>query len=206
MNLSNQIKNDIILILEKIDFLKNSGILETLEKPPQEEFGDIASNVCFSLAKELKKSPMQIAQDIVSKIQIPKIEAKGGYVNFFYNHQELSKLLIKEILKQDKKYGSSKIGKGKKVIVEYSSPNIAKPFTIGHLRSTIIGNAAANILEFAGWKVYRDNHLGDWGTQFGKQVYAIQNWGDEKELDNSKNPVKELVNLYVKFHQEAEKI
>ncbi len=171
----------------------------------------MASNVCFSLARELKKSPMQIAQDIVSRIQIPKnsliqkIEAKGGYVNFFYNHQEISKLLIKEILRQDNKYGSSKIGKGKKVIVEYSSPNIAKPFTIGHLRSTIIGNAAANILEFAGWKVYRDNHLGDWGTQFGKQVYAIQNWGDEKELDKSKNPVKELVNLYVKFHQEAEK-
>jgi arginyl-tRNA synthetase len=93
----------------------------------------------------------------------------------------------------------------KKVVVEYSSPNIAKPFTVGHLRSTIIGDAIANLLEANGWKVYRDNHLGDWGTQFGKQIYAIKTWGDEEKIEKSENPVKELVALYVKFHDEVEK-
>ncbi len=206
-----KIGQEIVNTLTKIEFLKHENILESLETPPQEQFGDLASNICFSLAKELKKSPMQISQEVVSKLRIPKdslihkVEVKGGYINFFYNYEKVSELLLKEILKQNKKYGSSNISKGKKVIVEYSSPNIAKPFTIGHLRSTIIGDATANVLEFIGWKVYRDNHLGDWGTQFGKQIYAIMTWGNEKEIENSKSPVKELVDLYVKFHSEAEK-
>ena len=211
MKLAKKIKEDAMNLIENLEFIKFKNIIETLEKPPQEEFGDLASNICFSLAKELKKSPMQIAQDIVTMIKIPKnaiiqkVDAKAGYINFYFNYQKISELLLKEIIKQNKKYGSSNIGKGKKVIVEYSSPNIAKPFTIGHLRSTIIGHATANILEFVGWKVYRDNHLGDWGTQFGKQIYAIMRWGNEKEIEKSENPVKELVDLYVKFHAEAEK-
>ncbi len=97
------------------------------------------------------------------------------------------------------------MGRGRLAIVEYSSPNIAKPFTVGHFRSTIIGDAIANLLEATGWRVLRDNHLGDWGTQFGKQIYAIKTWGDEEKIATSVNPVKELVRLYVKFHEEAEK-
>jgi len=108
-------------------------------------------------------------------------------------------------LENKEKFGSKNEDLNKKVVVEYSSPNIAKPFTIGHLRSTIIGNAIANLLQANGWEVFRDNHLGDWGTQFGKQIYAIKTWGDEKKIENSQNPVKDLVALYVKFHEEAEK-
>ena len=134
-----------------------------------------------------------------------KVEAvKPGFVNFYLSEKYLLEN-IKTVLEEKEKFGSKRQDPNKKVVIEYSSPNIAKPFTVGHLRSTIIGDAIANLLEANGWKVYRDNHLGDWGTQFGKQIYAIKTWGNEDEITKSENPVKMLMDLYVRFHQEAEK-
>ena len=171
------------------------------------EFGDYTTNLAFILAKSRGQSPFLVAEDIkkdlLSKRSLEKyfdrIEIKNGYLNFF-----LSKSALVEQLSKDAK-SVLKPKKQKKVIVEYSSPNIAKPFTIGHLRSTIIGDAIANLFEISGWKVLRDNHLGDWGTQFGKMIYAIKAWGDEVKISKSSRPIKELVDLYVKFHAEAEK-
>ena len=171
------------------------------------EFGDYTTNLAFILAKSRGQSPFLVAEDIkkdlLSKRSLEKyfdrIEIKNGYLNFF-----LSKSALVEQLSKDAK-SVLKPKKQKKVIVEYSSPNIAKPFTIGHLRSTIIGDAIANLFEISGWKVLRDNHLGDWGTQFGKMIYAIKAWGDEAKISKSSRPIKELVDLYVKFHAEAEK-
>ncbi len=137
-----------------------------------------------------------------SKI-IEKIEVAGaGFINFYLKTEFFLEATKKAT---EPGYGINDSGKGKLAIVEYSSPNIAKPFTIGHLRSTVIGDAVANLLEMNGWKVMRDNHLGDWGTQFGKQIAAIKKWGDIEAIGNAENPVKELVALYVKFHEEAEK-
>jgi len=175
-------------------------------------FGDYTSNIAMVSVKKMKgfNNPRALAEKIVEflnesddiKDVFKKIEVKGpGFINFY-----LADKYLFDVLKNiDEKYGKLDIGKGKTVIVEYSSPNIAKPFTIGHLRSTIIGDAVANIMEYAGYDVKRDNHLGDWGSQFGKQIYAVKTWGDESAIEKSENPVKELVALYVKFHEEAEK-
>jgi arginyl-tRNA synthetase len=216
------IKNEIILTLrdmlgeytkEKIKFL--------LEKPENEDFGDYSSNVALVAAKILKKNPLELANELTEQLNkilprpnaggqarlgnIEKVEAvKPGFINFWVSKNYLFSQLEK-ILNEKEKFGSKNEDLNKKIIVEYSSPNIAKPFTVGHLRSTIIGDAIANLLAANGWKVYRDNHLGDWGTQFGKQIYAIKTWGDEKKIEQAENPVKELVALYVKFHEEAEK-
>ncbi len=159
-------------------------------------------------------SPLELAKIIVemlnTKYKIPdtdfdKVEiAAPGFINFWLSEDYLISHL-KQVLEQKDKFGSKPQDPNKKVVVEYSSPNIAKPFTVGHLRSTIIGDAIANLLVANGWNVYRDNHLGDWGTQFGKQIYAIKTWGNEEEIEKSENPVKKLVALYVKFHEEAEK-
>ena len=183
-----------------------------VEKPENENFGDYASNIALAIFSSSKfKTPMELAQKIVDKLNSPrailpnidKVEAvKPGFINFYLSEKYLISNL-EEILNK-KNYGSKPQDLSKKVVVEYSSPNIAKPFTVGHLRSTIIGDAVANLLEANGWKVYRDNHVGDWGTQFGKQIYAIKTWG-EAQIEKSKNPVKELVALYIKFHKEAEK-
>ncbi len=178
---------------------------------PESKFGDYSSNIAFVLSKVLGVTSTEVAKKIVdffgqsnSKI-FKKVEVAGpGFLNFFVKDEIFSKNLD-SILKLGKKYGQSKINKGKKIIVEYSSPNIAKPFTVGHLRSTIIGDALANILNATGAKVIRDNHIGDWGTQFGKMIVAIKKWGNVNEIKKSKEPVKDLVALYVKFHEEAEK-
>ena len=184
-----------------------------LEKPANPDFGDLSTNLAMTLFPQVKDqyySPREFAEAIISKI---KKEDKGelfqeiniagpGFINFKLNNNQLftslEKILKGQSLIED-------LGKNKKVIVEFSSPNIAKPFTIGHFRSTIIGDSMARILEASGYQVFRDNHLGDWGTQFGKQIVAIKKWGDEKRIETSDNPVEELVALYVKFHQEAEK-
>ncbi|HXS15076.1 MAG TPA: arginine--tRNA ligase [Candidatus Saccharimonadales bacterium] len=170
--------------------------------------------------------PISLAELIVSNWQklgginvVATVEAvKPGFINFYLSQEALKKN-IEEVLSAPEKVGkTTKFGKGRKAVVEYSSPNIAKPFTIGHLRSTIIGDAVANLLNAVGYEVYRDNHLGDWGTQFGKQIYAVKNIPldnypegsdiermNEEKLNKSENPVKDLVALYVKFHEEAEK-
>jgi arginyl-tRNA synthetase len=181
----------------------------SVEHPREEKFGDYATNVALLLAPIAKKAPLQIAQEIADALPassaVKSIEVvPPGFINFWLSEE----LLLQEltlIAAQGDEYGQSQVGQNQSVIVEYSSPNIAKPFTIGHLRSTIIGDAVANLLEASGWKVFRDNHLGDWGTQFGKQIYAIKTWGDESEIEKAAEPVKKLVELYVKFHEEAEK-
>jgi arginyl-tRNA synthetase len=177
-----------------------------VEHPEKKEFGDYSTNLAFLIAKELKKKPSEIASEIAKFIQkekiFEKVEVKEpGFINFFLSLDFLFEEL-REILKKKENYGKSKIGKGKTVIIDYSSPNIAKPFGIGHLRSTIIGQALYNIYKFLGYKVIGDNHLGDWGTQFGKLICAIKKWGKKKVDDYS---IEELEELYVKFHKEAEK-
>lgn len=171
-------------------------------------FGDYSSNMALS-----HKPPREYAESLVAKLKkdkklsglVDKIEIAGpGFINFWLKEDLLVSNLI-QIDSEKEKYGTSKMGKDKLVIVEYSSPNIAKPFGVGHLRSTVIGDAVANLMEAVGYKVMRDNHLGDWGTQFGKMIYAIKTWGNEEEIKNSASPVTELVKLYVKFHEASEK-
>ncbi|KKQ09339.1 MAG: Arginine-tRNA ligase [Candidatus Pacebacteria bacterium GW2011_GWF1_36_5] len=165
----------------------------------------------YEQVKEEFNSPRDFALSLVQKIKandlakiIEEISVAGpGFINFKLNDSYLLENL-KQII-QNKNLELKNFGQGKKAIVEYSSPNIAKPFTIGHLRSTIIGDSVANLLEASGHEVFRDNHLGDWGTQFGKQIVAIKKWGNEEEISQSANPVEKLVALYVKFHEEAEK-
>jgi arginyl-tRNA synthetase len=179
-----------------------------VEYPKQKEYGDYASNVAMVLAGKLNKNPMDIAgeirdgltkdgSDIFNKITV----AKPGFINFEVSSKVLEDNL-REILSRKDKFGASDLGKGKVVVIDYSSPNIAKPMHVGHLRSTIIGQSLYNIYEFLGYKVIGDNHIGDWGTQFGKLIYAYKRWGNRKEID--KNPIKEMTELYVKFHKEAD--
>lgn len=188
----------------------------TLEHPDEMSHGDYATNVALMLSKPLKLAPVLIAKQIVEKLNqnkisdVEKIEVAGpGFINFYLSAKYFNEE-VGEIIKNGESYGQkklsllSKLFGGKKVIVEYSSPNIAKPFTIGHLRSTIIGDAVANILEFSGHNVIRDNHLGDWGTQFGKLIVALKKWSSIEVIEKSEKPIKDLVDLYVKFHAEAE--
>ncbi len=200
------------IIIKAIKTASDFGDIQ-LEFPEDMQFGDYSTNIALVLSKERKANPRSLAEDLVGKLEednnlknvIDKIEVAGpGFINFWLKKDVLVGNLI-QIDSQKEKYGTSETEKGKLAIVEYSSPNIAKPFTVGHLRSTIIGDATANLLQAVGYKVMRDNHLGDWGTQFGKQIYAIKTWGDEEAIAKSENPVKELVALYVKFHEEAEK-
>ncbi len=174
-------------------------------------FGDYTANVAMVRAKSQGINPHKLAEELTEKLKkdkklgelVEKIEVAGpGFINFWLKTEVLVDNLM-QIGKEKEEYGKTDPYKEETAIVEYSSANIAKPFTIGHLRSTIIGDAIANLLEFTGWKVLRDNHLGDWGTQFGKQIYAIKTWG--KKDPNAEYSVKELVELYVKFHEEAEK-
>lgn len=214
MTIQNQIKD---LINEAVKGLGAEAVTFSLEHPDVMAHGDYAANIALILSKQLKKAPIQIAKEIVEKIklhkpkQIEKIEIAGpGFINFYLSADYFTGE-IRQILNQKEKYGGKtlsflkKIFGGKKVIVEYSSPNIAKPFTIGHLRSTIIGDAVANILEFNGQRVIRDNHLGDWGTQFGKLIVALKKWSSLEAIGKSEKPIKDLVDLYVKFHEAAEK-
>lgn len=176
-----------------------------LERPPDARMGDYAFP-CFRLAKEQKRSPADVAKELAKKIAKPdvveKIEAKGPYVNFFLDKAKVGEGIIAEVLAQKGEFGGAK-GDGGVVAIDFSHPNIGKPFHFGHLRSTIIGESIARLLEFQGFSVERLNYLGDWGTQFGALIYAFLEWGDEKKLDD--HPVEYLVQLYVKFHGEAEK-
>ena len=171
-----------------------------LEVPQNSALGDYAFP-CFSLSKEFKKNPKDIAIELAGQIRGDfRVEANNGYVNFFVNKNKLIKEVLAKILKEKNKYGGSDAGKGKVVIIDMSSPNIAKPFGIGHLRSTIIGDAIRNLYVFLGYKVVRINYLGDWGTQFGKLIFAYKKWGDKKQL--VKDPIRYLLKLYVKSNKE----
>jgi arginyl-tRNA synthetase len=184
--------------------IKTPDISVKVEKSPS-GFGDYAVNTAFSLAKSLQANPSDVASQLTKKLndkkpqEIAKIEAVGGYINFYLSENFLRNELTK-IYKNRRSYGQSKIGQGKKVIIEYSSPNIAKPMHVGHLRSTIIGDALANVYKALGYKVIRWNYLGDWGTQFGKLIAAYKLWGNKNEIE--KNPIKTLESLYVRFHKE----
>lgn len=196
------------LISEKIK--ENVDVdLETLERiieiPPKPEMGDFALP-CFQFAKVMRKAPNMIAEELSKNIKIEGIERiqnLGPYLNFFVDKGTYSKNTIENVLNENEKYGRSEIGKGKNVTVEYSSPNIAKPFHVGHLFSTAIGNSLYRIFDFEGYNCIRINHLGDWGTQFGKLICAYKKWVDLEALE--KEPIKELLRIYVKFHDEAEK-
>ncbi len=182
-----------------------------VEYPADLAHGDFASNVALIAGKLWGQNPKEVAEKLAAKILASKpdwlaqVEVAGpGFINlklvdrFFVDK-------VGEILQKGDSYGASTLGSGKKVVVEYSSPNIAKPFTVGHLRSTVIGDAIARILQFSGYRVIKDNHIGDWGTQFGKQLAALKKWGNDQEIESNSNRVKALVALYVKFHEEAEK-
>lgn len=181
----------------------NEKELETyIEIPKDGKNGDYAFP-CFRLAKELKKAPQQIANEIKEKIVIDqtlieKVEVLGGYLNFFVNKQLLTKEVLAEMANNEK-YGKSSIGEGKNIVIDYSAPNIAKPFHIGHLRSTVIGGALYNIYKYLGYNTIGINHLGDYGTQFGKLIEGYKLWGDEYDIE--KDPINELTKIYIRINQ-----
>ena len=188
----------------------NEKELETyIETPKDTKNGDY-SFPCFRLAKELKKAPPVIANEIKEKLEqeieenkeIEKIEVVGGYLNFFINKSVLAKEVLEEVSKAEE-YGKSEIGKEKNIIVEYSSPNIAKPFHIGHLRTTLIGNALYRIYKYLGYNTTGINHLGDYGTQFGKMIEAYKMWGSEYDLDE--DPINKMMDMYVRINDLCKK-
>jgi len=190
------------LISQTINLDKNE-VYKMIEVPPEDKFGDY-SFPCFTLSSKLRKNPIDIAQEIKNKINptiFERIELKGPYINFFLDKDFVARTVINNIKKP--KFGHSNIGKNKTVVIDMSSPNIAKPFGIGHLRSTIIGNSLRHCFTSQGYKVIRINHLGDWGTQFGKLITAFKKWGNTNALN--KNPIKYMYQLYIKYHQYAEK-
>ena len=175
-----------------------------IEKPKNPDHGDLAFP-CFTLAKLKRKSPNAIAQELSEKIQsatFEKVEVVGGYINIFLNKRLVSERLINQVIAEMGQFAGLDFGKGGTVTIDLSSPNIAKPFSMGHLRSTVIGNAIALIAEKCGYKPFKINHLGDWGTQFGKLITAYKLWGDAEKV--KQNPIKELLALYIQFHEEAE--
>lgn len=190
---------------EKIEDLSVEEIVGLIEVPPNKDMGDYAFP-CFKLAKIFRKAPNMIASELSETIEakdsIAKVMPLGGYVNFFVNKSQLAQTVINDVLTQKENYGRSEMGKDENVIVEFSSPNIAKPFHIGHIRTTVIGNALYKMYESQGYNTTRINHLGDYGTQFGKLIVAFKKWGDKKVVEAS--PIPELLKLYIQFHDEAE--
>ena len=190
---------------EKIEDLTLEEIVALIEVPPNKEMGDFAFP-CFKLAKVFRKAPNMIAADLAENIEdngaISKVMPLGGYVNFFVNKSQLAETVINDVLTKKEKYGHTDLGQGKAVVIDFSSPNIAKPFHIGHIRTTVIGNALYKIYDSQGYNVVRVNHLGDYGTQFGKLIVAFKLWGSKEAVEA--NPIPELLKLYVKFHDEAE--
>ena len=176
-----------------------------LEVPPEKEMGDFAFP-CFKLSKALRMGPPMIAKTLAEHINAPetaRVECVGGYLNFFFNRENFARQLMQVVMAAPEKWGSSEEGKGKTVCLDYSSINIAKRFHIGHLSTTVLGNALKRIYDFLGWKTVGINHLGDWGTQFGKMVCAYKKWGVKEEVE--KHGVEEMTRLYVRFHEECEK-
>jgi arginyl-tRNA synthetase len=193
------LKNDVFNALEGQISINDIVV----EKPKNSEMGDLAVP-CFVYSKELRKSPVFLAEELANKLNkdnYEKIEAIAGYVNVFFKKEIVTQFVLKQIEEEKHNYGNSTLGKDKTIVIDYSSPNIAKPFGVGHLRSTSIGNAIKNISLKNGFKVISVNHLGDWGTQFGKIIYAYTKWGNEQDV--KRDPITELSKLYVKFHEEA---
>ena len=187
--------------------LEEENIAQMLEYPPNVDMGDIALP-CFKLSKSLRMSPVMISEKISEELgksdikDIERIETVNGYLNIYIKKEYFSKSILTNVLEKGEKYGSFDFGKGKTVVLDYSSPNVAKPFHIGHLGTTVIGHSLKKLHEFAGYKCVGVNHLGDWGTQFGKLIVAYNLWGNKETIEEK--GIDELVALYVKFHQEAE--
>lgn len=200
MDYKAQVTNSILSVLN--GELISADIYEKLEQPKTLAMGDLAFPA-FVLAKVFHKAPNQIAADLVEKIDqasYEKVEAKGAYINFFLDKGKVASNVLTTIIEEGSTYGQNENGKGGNVPIDMSSPNIAKPISMGHLRSTVIGNSIANILRKNGYHPIKDNHLGDWGTQFGKLIVAYRKWGNEDDV--KKDPINNLVKYYVKFHQE----
>ena len=181
-------------------------IEKMIEIPPDSSMGDFAFP-CFKLAAVYRKAPQKIAEETAEKLQnvegYAKVQNVNAYVNFFLDRTATETAVIQDVLSKGEDYGKSTLGENRPVIVEFSSPNIAKPFHIGHLRSTVIGNSLAKIYQALGYDVIRINHLGDYGTQFGKMIVAYRKWGNAEEV--RKEPIKTLLQYYVRFHDEADK-
>ncbi|RSJ75327.1 arginine--tRNA ligase [Streptococcus cristatus] len=187
-----------------IDSLDQSAISNLLEQPKSSDLGDIAFPA-FSLAKVERKAPQAIATDIAEKIDpshFEKVVATGPYVNFFLNKAKISDQVIKEVIKEGADYGQQNEGQGGNITIDLSSPNIAKPFSVGHLRSTVIGDALSNIFRKMGYNTIKINHLGDWGKQFGLLMVAYKKWGNKEAVEA--NPIDELLQLYVRINAEIE--
>ena len=194
-----------ILALQ-IEGLEKEEIMSMIETPADSKMGDYAFP-CFKLAKILRKAPPLIAKTIAEAIKddavFSDVQNVNAYVIMFISREAFADAVVSEIIEKKDDYGRSDMGQGKKVIVEYSSPNIAKPFHIGHIRSTVIGNSIYKIYDFLGYDTVRINHLGDYGTQFGKMICAYRRWGNKEDV--IREPIKSLLSYYTKFHQEAEK-
>jgi len=186
--------------------LDQETIYSLLEYPPDPDLGDLALP-CFKLSKRWRKAPQLIAEELQGKIDpspyFSEVMAIGPYLNFRFAPVPLAREVLGQILESGGEYGARTVGQGRKIVIDYSAPNIAKPFHVGHLSSTVIGNSLAKIYSFLGYECVGINHLGDWGTQFGKLITAYKKWGSEAEV--KKGLIKELMRLYVKFHTEAEK-
>ncbi len=197
-------KQQITEKLAQLTELEIDKINAAVEVPPNPEMGDLAFP-CFPLAKVMRKAPPMIAAEIAEKFPkldfVEKIEVAGGYLNFFFSRSAYAKQQLAEVFQQGENYGKSNDGAGKTVLVEFSSPNIAKPFHIGHLFSTAVGNSLDKIYSFLGYNTVKINHLGDWGTQFGKLISAYKRWGNPEVIE--KDPINELLKLYVHFHDVA---
>lgn len=196
-------KKTIADAIEKVTDIDSQVLEDYIEIPPDRTLGDY-SFPCFKLARELKKAPQMIAQEIKDNIEvdnsiIEKIEIVGGYLNLYINKKDLVNTVLREIHKKKEDYGKQTIGNGQTIVIDYSSPNIAKPFHIGHLRSTVIGGALYNIYKFLGYKTIGINHIGDYGTQFAKLIEGYKRWGNEYDIKN--NPIDELTKIYVRINE-----
>lgn len=199
-------KNQIVnLLSQNIEVLTSEEISQLIEIPPKPEMGDFAFP-CFRLAKSYHKAPPMIAQDLKESIGdqafLSEIKVIGGYLNFYVDKAQYAQQIIDKYSNATD-YGCSDQGKDKTICIDYSSPNVAKNFHVGHLRTTIIGNSLYKIFSKLGYKVVRINHLGDWGTQFGKLIVAYKKWGSREAVEEK--GIEELMDIYVKFHEEAEK-
>ncbi len=196
-------KEKIAESISKVTNISKEELVNYIEKPKDNKMGDFALP-CFKLAKEMKKAPMQIANEIKEEIEVPteyikNVEVVNGFLNIFINNDTLIQNLLDEMENKKEEYGSSNIGNEKNIIVEYSSPNIAKPFHIGHFRNTVIGRALYNMYKFLGYNTIGINHLGDWGTQFGKLIEGYKLFGAEYNLEE--NPIDELTKIYVRINE-----
>lgn len=199
-------KRELAQSIARVAEIPVEEIYNAIEIPPEQAMGDYAYP-CFRLAKTMRKAPPLIAQEIAEKMEkqefVEEVQTKGAYLNFFLKKNVFVKEVLQAVWKEKEEYGQSEIGNGKTIVIDYSSPNIAKPFHVGHLRSTVIGRAIYNIHQALGYQCVGINHLGDWGTQFGKLIVAYKKWGSKEAIEE--NGIQELMKIYVQFHDAAEK-